>query len=1086
MSEASWIRAIDPELVERRFGADAVTAALARSRVYASGPSVDGSKLVASIVDAPGERRLGSPMRVAARMREADMLDVSCACKKGRICDHVVWLFVDVAYHPALREALVAGQPAEALAKELPRLRASALEARTLDDRLAAWLPAPRFDDGFEIDVDVITLQSPPSWTGAAREEGRAAVLLRHRRPPSRALVPARDVLAARLPPKHRRLVELTAPFHLDRDALVATRGQASILVHLLRDAIGIRAGDFKGYVRFGRSPVSPRVERDGSRLVARWYDADGERVGDAGETFLLAGPFPYLWSPATLTFHEVAPSVDLDAAMGLHRVPSLPFEEGSRERVGRALLGRGRRLGVALPPPEDFGLPPLEKPSFELRLEGTPLEVRATLAAVYTAGKIPLESAPPSDGSDVRTCEGRDVDEEDAALALVRAAGFRSEDEALVARDDDAVGFWKEGLAKLRASESPRFEVLVTDALARTRIGPPAAVDVRVTASAGWLDVELEFRAGALTVEIARMHAALAEGRRWVVLSDGSLSKITSELALLLGEIAPGRALEERMRLPPHQLGRVARWIELAERGSPSAEPASRVTLDARARALRERLRDLAARPEPRLPSGLQATLRPYQRAGLAWLQLLRELGAGGLLADDMGLGKTLMTLAFLARWKEEEGTGAPALVVCPTSLVGNWLREAARFTPDLGVAAWTGTSRASEALERHDLVVTTYGLLRREVDRLVRTRFRAVVLDEAQNVKNPAAETSRAARALDAEMRIALTGTPVENRLGELWSLMTFANPGMLGTLRDFEERWARPIATRPDSELAAELRAVVRPFILRRTKAEVLLDLPPKTEVERPCVLGVRQRRLYDALALALRKAVARDLRRRDGARARLSALTAILRLRQMACDPRLVDPDVPAWDSAKRAVFLDLVRELVAEERRALVFSQFVELLALWRQDLDAAKVPYEYLDGTTKDRDAVVERFQSGSAPLFLVSLKAGGAGLNLTAADTVIHCDPWWNPAAEDQATDRAHRIGQTRPVTVVRLVARGTIEDKIALLKQHKRELVDAVIGHDAGALGGLTDEDIHTLLGDVEGEVDADVDGHVGERSS
>ena len=265
-----------------------------------------------------------------------------------------------------------------------------------------------------------------------------------------------------------------------------------------------------------------------------------------------------------------------------------------------------------------------------------------------------------------------------------------------------------------------------------------------------------------------------------------------------------------------------------------------------------------------------------------------------------------------------------------------------------------------------------------------------------------------------------------------------------------------------------MAAELRALVRPFVLRRTKAEVLSDLPPKTEVDLACVFGLRQKRLYDALALALREAVKKKIETRGLARSRLSVLTAILRLRQMACDPRLVDPSVPATESAKRAAFLGLVRELVAEGRRALVFSQFVDLFTLWRADLDHEKIAYEYLDGASSDREAIVDRFQNGAVPLFLVSLKAGGAGLNLTADDTVIHCDPWWNSAVEDQATDRAHRMGQARAVTVVRLVAQGTIEDKIALLKTKKRELAIAVLGDEPGeaALHGITDEDVRLLL--------------------
>ncbi len=1059
-----WIAALDPSVVEERFGGDAVTFALSAPRVYASPPAIDpAGRLVASIVPAPGGKRLSTPLKVAVRLREGDAIDVACECR-ARMCDHVVWLLVDVAFHPPLRDALAAGEPTDEHTGMLEKVRARSLEARTLDERLSAWLPARSFDDAWEIDVEAVTISS------AASAESRAALLLRHRRPGSRGLIPAKDVLAARLSARHRRIVELTAPYHLDRNVLVATRGQASILAHLLRAEIGLFANRFKARARFASGVVSPRVEPRGDRLVACWYTAEGVLAGDAADTFLLAGPFPYLWSPATCTFHEVSPEVDLDAALGMARVPSLPLGEGITDRVGRALLMRGRGLGVSLPEPEVFGLPPLDKPSFELRLGGSPLDVTGELSAVYSIGKVPVGMRGAAGGPG----DARDLEAEQEALTTVAAAGLVQSERGLVAAEERAVLLWENGLASLRTSESPRFDILVAESLTRTKVGPPVELDIRVQSSPGWLETELEFRAGALKVEKEKMHRALVEGRRWLVLSDGSLAEIADEVrALVSEEVAAGKGTG---KLPPHQFGRIARWLELAD------SPRVQLHVDPQTVALRQRLRDLATRPQPALPSRLEATLRPYQLVGLAWLQLLKELGAGGLLADDMGLGKTLMTLAFLARWKEEAGPGT-VLVVCPTSLVGNWVREAERFTPDLRAVAWTGATRRDIAIGEHDVVVTTYGVLRRDAAKLAKTRFRCVVLDEAQNAKNPASATSRVARQLDADMRLALTGTPVENRLSELWSLMTFANPGMLGTAREFDERYERPIGLRPDGAGAAELRAVVRPFILRRTKAQVLGDLPPKTEIERSCVFGLRQKRAYDALSLAVREAVRTNMERRKDARTRIAVLTAILRLRQMACDPRLIDPAARPEDSAKRMAFLDLVRELVSEDRRALVFSQFVELLSLWRQDLDAARVPYEWLDGSTTNRDAVVDRFQSGTAPIFLVSLKAGGAGLNLTAADTVIHCDPWWNPAAEDQATDRAHRIGQTKPVTVIRLVARGTIEDKIALLKGKKRELADAILGapgeslSDDNPLGALTNEDIDMLLGEAHGE--ADVDG-------
>ena len=1057
-SEAAWILAVDLASVDERFGADHVDRLLQDPREHAEPLHTDGAgRLSAALIRGPRDAAaLAADLRagpIALRVRIRDgSLEVACACSPGRhyVCEHVVRVLVDLAAHPVLRASLAAGEPPASIARliaELPALRREAFEERTLDDRLAHWLPARTFDDDFEIDVEPVRAAS------LAAVDERPALVVRHRRPGARVMVRPRDVQAARLPPWHRRLVELTAPGHMDRSSLVSTRAQASMLLHLLREERPIFTRDWKSRLRFMKDFVVPRVEPVGDRLVARWYTTDGRFTVDAEDALLFTGPFPYLWSEGNEVFHPVAPEVDLDVARGLARVPSLPFTLRSRERIGRALLMGGRGFGVALPGPEVFGLPPLEAPTFELRLGGSPLEVRGELHAVYRAGKVPI--APRAGDLD-----GRDLEAEERALVLVRAAGFGEDDDgAFRASEEHAVDVWQRGIHTLRAATDPRIEILLGDALARVKVGPPVGVRVQVGVASGWLQTELAFRAGALKVEMGRLRAVLAASGRWVALSDGTLSRITDEVAALVDESASLLDGEGRGRLARHQLGRVETWVERF-----GGE------LDEEATTLRERLRALAIRTNPDLPARLDATLRPYQLRGLAWLQFLRELGAGGVLADDMGLGKTLMTLALLARWKDDAGS-EPSLVVCPTSVVGGWAKEAQRFVPQLRLLVLHGGARAEKLaqIRSSDLVITTYAVLRRDIDRLAKMRFRCAILDEAQNVKNPSASTSRAARRLSAEMRLALSGTPIENRLSELWSIMSFANPGLLGSLSEWRDRFEHPIASRPDGAVAAELRALVRPFVLRRTKAEVLPELPPKTEIELACVFGLKQKRLYDALALTLREAVKKAIEKRGLARSRLSVLTAILRLRQMACDPRLVDASVPAAESTKRAAFLELVRELMAEGRRALVFSQFVELFTLWREDLDREQIAYEYLDGSSTDREAIVERFQNGDAPLFLVSLKAGGAGLNLTAADTVIHCDPWWNPAVEDQATDRAHRMGQARAVTVVRLIARGSIEEKIGLLKEKKRELAFAVFGEhaaQASVLQGLTDDDVRLLL--------------------
>ena len=1087
VASRAWVSRIDLAFVERRFGAEAVNRLLESGREYAEPPRLESGRLAAALLrdprdPLPNPRSLDpSATSIALRVRvREDDLEMACACSRGRpyVCEHVMRVLLDLAVHPRLREALLAGDDiTPALVDELPALRSEAHEERTLDERLARWLPRSAFDDDLEIDVE------PVRSAGLAAAEERPALVLRHRRPKSRTLLRPRDVIDARLTPRHRRLVELTAPSHTDREVLVSTRGQASMLLHLLRDEAPIFTRNWKSRLRFATAPVVPRIEPDEPRrrLVARWYTTDGRAVADAADALLFTGAFPYLWSEALEIFHPVAPEVDLDVAWGLMRVPSLPLSARSAEKIGRALHSRGRGLGVALPAPEVFGLPPLEAPSFELTLTGTPLDVRGELFAVYGAGRMRV--APHT-----RAADGRDLEAEAQALARVREAGLeRDSDDA---GDDDGLGrateeravhLWQEGLPALLRETDPTVKVVVAESLARVKVGPPVGVHVEIGVASGWLETDLDFRAGALKVEMNALRAALASRGRWVALSDGTLSRISDEVSALIDESSPLCDDRGHARLAPHQLGRVERWIERF--GGHADEGVSM---------LRGRLRSLAVRAEPDLPAQLEATLRPYQLAGVAWLQFLRELGAGGVLADDMGLGKTLMTLAFLARWMDDAGP-APSLVVCPTSVVGNWVSEAQRFVPQLRVLVLHGGSRAVKIgqIGESDLVVTTYAVLRRDIARLASVRFRCAVLDEAQNVKSATTATARAAQRLCSDMRLALSGTPIENRLGELRAIMSFANPGMLGTSAEFDERFERPITNDPRGIVAEQLRALVRPFVLRRTKADVLLDLPPKTEVERSCVLGLRQKRLYDALALTLREAVRKNIEKRGLARSRLSVLTAILRLRQMACDPRLVDSTVPAAESAKRAVFLELVRELVAEGRRALVFSQFVELFTLWREDLDREKIAYEYLDGSSVGRAAIVERFQQGEAPLFLVSLKAGGAGLNLTAADTVIHCDPWWNPAVEDQATDRAHRMGQARAVTVVRLVATGTIEEKIGALKGKKRELAAAVIaGADAaangdeasgaaaeGALGGLTDEDVDVLLGGLKSAVEVDV---------
>ena len=482
-------------------------------------------------------------------------------------------------------------------------------------------------------------------------------------------------------------------------------------------------------------------------------------------------------------------------------------------------------------------------------------------------------------------------------------------------------------------------------------------------------------------------------------------------------------------------------------------------------------RLRSLAETPELPAPAALRGELRPYQRAGYGWLRALSDSGFGGMLADDMGLGKTVQTLALLAHRHLEEKVALPSLLVVPTSLVGNWRREAARFVPDLKLLVLHGPDRRQRFPEipQHHLVVTTYPLQNRDHEALFGHDYDTAVLDEAQAVKNPAAGISKRIREIRARQRLVLTGTPQENNLQELWALYDWLIPGLLGNRKSFTAGFRTPIEKRDDRAKLRLLSTRVKPFLMRRTKEQVARDLPEKTVIDELIPLEGAQAALYESIRTAMDKRVREAIAARGLAASRIAILDALLKLRQVCCDPRLVRLDAArkVSESAKRARLLALLDELVAEGRRVLIFSQFVKMLKLVERDIAARGWGYAMLHGATKDRDAQVAAFQSGDLPLFLVSLKAGGTGLNLTAADTVIVYDPWWNPAVERQAMDRAHRIGQDKPVFVHRLIAENTVEAAIQRMQARKQALADALFeGTGQGPLA-LTEEDIHALFG-------------------
>ena len=484
----------------------------------------------------------------------------------------------------------------------------------------------------------------------------------------------------------------------------------------------------------------------------------------------------------------------------------------------------------------------------------------------------------------------------------------------------------------------------------------------------------------------------------------------------------------------------------------------------------LASKLHDFSGIEQVPTPDGLRATLRDYQLAGFHWMQFLARHGLHGILADDMGLGKTLQTLThILAEKKSGHSRGKPALVIAPTSVVPNWRAEALKFTSELRVLVLNGPERKKyfRSIPHADLVLTSFALLQRDIEKLREVPFHLVILDEAQHIKNPRSKVAQAACKLDGANRLCLSGTPVENHLGELWSLMRFLLPGFLGSEEAFNTRFRKPIEKEGDTDRNAALKERVAPLILRRTKDQVAKELPPKTELIHLIELHSAQKDLYETVRATMDKRVREAIAARGIEQSQIVFLDALLKLRQICCDPRMLPADFSndVRESAKLDFLTELLALLIEEGRRILLFSQFTSMLALIEEHLVREKIPYLKLTGASKDRGKLVEDFQNGKVPLFLISLKAGGTGLNLTAADTVIHYDPWWNPAAEAQATDRAYRIGQDKPVFVHKLLCQDTVEERIHKLQQEKARLAAGLLA-DADISGRLDGAMIRSLL--------------------
>ncbi len=615
-------------------------------------------------------------------------------------------------------------------------------------------------------------------------------------------------------------------------------------------------------------------------------------------------------------------------------------------------------------------------------------------------------------------------------------------------------------------ASRLPRIvHELLTDGWRIEALGKlyraPGRFKLEVASGVDWFELHGAVEFGDTDAQLPKLLEAARKGEALVKLDDGSFGLLPEEWLAKYGILASlGAAHGDHLRFGRTQVAVLDALL--------AAQPEANVD-EVFARA-RDALAQFDGIRSADPPAGFQGELRPYQREGLGWLHFLREFGFGGCLADDMGLGKTVQVLALLEARRaarEQNPRMGPSLVVVPKSLVFNWKQEAARFAPRLRVLDHTGHQRrkSTEHFDEYDLLITTYGTLRKDAASFKDMRFDYVILDEAQAIKNEASISAKAARLLNADHRLALSGTPIENHLGELWSLFEFLNPGMLGAASVFKLALSSGRAL--DEETRHLLARALRPFILRRTKDQVLRDLPPKLEQTLYCELDAKQRKLYDELRHHYRQSLLQRVERDGLSGAKIQILEALLRLRQAAIHPGLIDEARIDESSAKLELLLPRIQEAIDEGHKIVVFSQFTSMLAIVRTHLDRERVDYEYLDGKTRDREARVARFQEdASCKLFLVSLKAGGTGLNLTAAQYVFLLDPWWNPAVEAQAIDRTHRIGQKNRVFAYRLIARDTIEEKVLTLQNTKRELADAILGADNRVLRTLGKEDLELLL--------------------
>ena len=1002
-------------------------------------------------------REGGKTYRAGLRIRSATDVENLCTCREsrewGKVCAHSLAVGLAVLAPPPPVAAAPGATPPVAARKGESRFR----QASPAEEPTAA-----------------LHAILPPNFTGAW-ERGQIMLVIEAKTNGRRVLL---DALAdAALDERDCALAE-----QLPHGMNTVSAAEFLALLPILR-----------GHPRitFGREkPARIALEKRRPRLLVR---LNGEEVMVAAEKlpnefFLVAEEAA--WSLCGGEFSEIGNGLPASLTNVLR-------EPGRRGLEFFALeLPLWREVVEVLLPAGMMTLPEIgvAEPKFSLQLEGSLQHLRAQLTCRYGERPPFAPLSEPGQNFALRDPQNpkrllvRNPGAEAVAVARLEASGFVDGELRDAARAARFFAFDYPVLTR-------EWDVTLAPSLGKTRdsLEPVAPTIEIVSSGEDWFELRYSVASGdGENIPLAEVQRLLRSGQSRLRLKSGKQAVFDpaalEDFEELLRDADPRQRTPGVYRLDQAQAGYLANTVaEIGARliDASHALQASLVVssgVERSATELRDPVgspgslspgfnqarRDPSTSPAPAgsarddgLLGSLGEKLRDYQRFGVRWLAALAEQKLGGILADEMGLGKTVQTLAFL---QLRQGHG-PALIVCPTSLLANWQREAARFTPGLRVLVLDGAKRGEKIaqLPRYDLGLTSYGLLWRDAELYRALAFDTVVLDEAQHIKNPDTQNAQAAFELRSRQRFVLTGTPVENSVRDLWSLLNFVVPGYLGPRADFRERYEKPLASGPEPALQRRLARRLRPFLLRRKKADVAKELPAKIEQVVPCDLGPAQRATYDALLREIQSGLGSSPN--DGAK-RMKMLTGLLRLRQACCDLRLLGLDKP--ESAKLDLLDELLEEIIDGGHRVLLFSQFVNMLDLIRQRLEASGTAHCYLAGVTKNRQEEVDRFQNDPRiPVFLISLKAGGVGLNLSAADTVIHFDPWWNAAVEAQATDRAHRIGQTRVVTAYKLIARDTVEEKILKLQKRKRELASAMLESDAAPLmSDLTSEDLAELL--------------------